>query len=1247
MKPKIRSCGEFGFYDNKSGDFMSKYSVIRLFVFICVLILCRQSVFAQAGIRVDKSYEDSVRIVILWNNPVGSCSWMDSVGAQTRKFVTKSISDKDDSANVVGYIDSARHVKILPITTNSAASATWTKISSLWGGDTLPHVIVHVNAGWYSGYSEKNIQTIYDSATAKYIGIVEVGDDAVMMAQNVFGLTNSSNSPVPIGDGTSYTSTTDTMLIGLYPNRDSLVDSTTYPYLKGIIRNTTRILGGNRVDFKPYNASINKDSIRCQADADQYDVQPAYKNKLTFLGYQDVSRNGTMLVGSSKTYSELDVIVAFQDTINASSKKNMAVRRAVALSMQPQFLKNTHAMYQLVYDAVMFSSLAWQLRPVDKMTIEASNDTIKAGDTTNLTATLYRDGVVDTTSIKDSVKWKLDSSTIKNGDWISGVKGQAIKISGTVAYRSIGVIASYIDATSGNTIIDTVQVYVLPNIAYRIYIVGANDTVRTASNQNSPNPLSSITLDSATNYDTVYAVIYDEYGNWVSKANSAAWNSLDTSVVKAVAVTGRNFAGAVERITKEVYTDTITASQTGLLSDSLPVILQKINVDSISITAGSDTIKAGDTTKLTATLYREGVAVTSSIKDSVRWQLDSSTIKAGDWISGNKGQSVLISGTVAYRQITVIASYKDASSGKTITDTVSVYVKPNSAYRIYIVGANDTVRTTRNQNNPTLLDYITLDSATNYDTVYAVTYDKYGNWTGQATNAVWSSLNTSVVKAWAVTGRNFAGVIMRNTKDPDTAYITASQSTLVPDSLLVILRTDKITAIRIVQCDGITVVDSVNITTDETRCLQIQVKWSNDTSKWVDGAGSWTLSKDSITWLINVPVGSQTGKWTLDPVTAGSDSLTVTAGGKTVTIQITVTEADPSKIKLAILTPDSLLIAGDTILVESRIYNTDGLVSGTWCNSVVYGDTFPTDKTDSWTPIAKIDDKDSLILGSTIGQECFTDGIDTIKVVLYDASYTQDTLHKLWVLLTTSGGKLLKDSTNSFVLLPGPLDSIAIEDVNFKSIDGPVTLAYPAGSIFFYSNGYDMYDNLIGHINTTWAEDGTLHPIDSPNINIYRIYYSASSNDESGYITTQVKSGVDSNVTLYDSVEVKIKGSSAIMDSAITRDENGNGYLDHIYFYFSKPVIIDTSYKISGVTVRYNTYYFNVKSIRAVDTTEKAYIIYLQDTINADRGVITADFPSPQTGWRPYLIMSKVPVVDSINVKCRDGAGPVIWRVVV
>lgn len=225
---------------------MSRFFSLRSLLAFCIICLYAQTICAQATVRVDKRYEDSLRIVILWNNPVGNCSWMDSVGAQTRRFVTKSISDKNDLANVVGYIDSARHVKILPITTNSAASATWTQIRSLWGGDTLPHVIVHVNAGWYSGYSENNIQTIYDSATTKYIGIVEVGDDAVMMAQNVFGLTNSSNFPIPINDGTSYTSTTDTMLIGLYPNRDTLVYSTTYPYLNGIVRNTTRILGNSR-----------------------------------------------------------------------------------------------------------------------------------------------------------------------------------------------------------------------------------------------------------------------------------------------------------------------------------------------------------------------------------------------------------------------------------------------------------------------------------------------------------------------------------------------------------------------------------------------------------------------------------------------------------------------------------------------------------------------------------------------------------------------------------------------------------------------------------------------------------------------------------------------------------------------------------------------------------------------------------------------------------------------------------------
>ena len=183
---------------------MSRFFPLRFLLVFCITCLYAQTICAQATVRVDKGYEDSVRIVILWNNPPGgnitiggqtyasdtiSClcrsssvvTSMDSVGTQTRKFVQKSI----DSVTVgtTKYAIPANHIKVLPMNRNVSKSATWKTIrDSLWGGDTLPHVIVHVNSGWWQFCDSAALQTIFDSATAKYIGIVEVGDDAGTMA---------------------------------------------------------------------------------------------------------------------------------------------------------------------------------------------------------------------------------------------------------------------------------------------------------------------------------------------------------------------------------------------------------------------------------------------------------------------------------------------------------------------------------------------------------------------------------------------------------------------------------------------------------------------------------------------------------------------------------------------------------------------------------------------------------------------------------------------------------------------------------------------------------------------------------------------------------------------------------------------------------------------------------------------------------------------------------------------------------
>jgi hypothetical protein len=162
-----------------------------------------------------------------------------------------------------------------------------------------------------------------------------------------------------------------------------------------------------------------------------------------------------------------------------------------------------------------------------------------------------------------------------------------------------------------------------------------------------------------------------------------------------------------------------------------------------------------------------------------------------------------------------------------------------------------------------------------------------------------------------------------------------------------------------------------------------------------------------------------------------------------------------------------------------------------------------------------------------------------------------------------------------------------------------------------------------------------------------RIYYQAVDSNETGSIITQAPSKTHPGVTLYDSVAVTIVGSQPSLDSAVTKDLNGNGYLDQVLLYFNKPIIIDASYPDSNITLRYASTFLAIDSIRPFSADNKVYTVFLHDTISTGKG-LTSKTNLPQTGWRPLITMNGLPGnIKVINVKCKDGAGPVIWRVIV
>jgi hypothetical protein len=307
-------------------------------------ILLPLAIGAQPSIRADKAYEDTVRVLILSNDSAkGDCNLTSGVGIKTRNFVLTSLTGIPN----VKYLESQ--------------ATTWADVKAAWPGK-LPHVIVHVNAGW-STFSGNNLNQIMNTAADSAVGVVSIGDDAAAFAEKTFGFKNVNNQPQPMGDATQYRDSTTSLWIDLDGQADTVGGG-------GIIRNTTDSLHVQRLFFnpeEPYSGADSTKRYRCQEDADQYTVDPSYADKVTFMGFQRAF-DGKDTVGGART---LQTIVSFQDD----------VRRGVALSYQPQFLANQQAAHQIDYDAILYASFAHFYRDPSLRFTDATGRALAPGET--------------------------------------------------------------------------------------------------------------------------------------------------------------------------------------------------------------------------------------------------------------------------------------------------------------------------------------------------------------------------------------------------------------------------------------------------------------------------------------------------------------------------------------------------------------------------------------------------------------------------------------------------------------------------------------------------------------------------------------------------------------------------------------------------------------------------------------------------------------------------------------------------
>jgi fibro-slime domain-containing protein len=361
--------------------------------------------------------------------------------------------------------------------------------------------------------------------------------------------------------------------------------------------------------------------------------------------------------------------------------------------------------------------------------------------------------------------------------------------------------------------------------------------------------------------------------------------------------------------------------------------------------APSDTIKAGDTVTIVGTVIDDDGEIMTVQSDSIYWTQIPSNVRTGDRIIIPRNDTTMFTGTVAYRSIGIIGTYRFGSS--TIIDTTWIHIIPANPSQLDIE-AQSAAALTRDQVAAGVdtfsvkpVQTITLAMKQTSAYAYAVLRDRFGNYCSLADSAGWTSDNSAVATVnYAVNGA-FEGVIGRASGVLNgSTVIVVSQDALTPDTARVVLVADTLVSLRLVAIAHPEVaLDTILLATDSSIAVKMQGIWSTAPGVWVDVTGIWSLQPaDAVTFSTPVPA-TQTGQWTIAPSTAGMTRLTVTSLNASTSVPIIVkritklrlvnVDRSDAAISIIRMTSDSSL----TVKLQG-IWSTDTVtwvdLTGTW-----------------------------------------------------------------------------------------------------------------------------------------------------------------------------------------------------------------------------------------------------------------------------------------------------------------------------
>jgi fibro-slime domain-containing protein len=675
-------------------------------------------------------------------------------------------------------------------------------------------------------------------------------------------------------------------------------------------------------------------------------------------------------------------------------------------------------------------------------------------------------------------------------------------------------------------------------------------------------------------------------------------------------------------------------------------------------TISGDTLEAGDTIPIIGIIKDKAQKRMSELEDSIRWEIIPPTVKdSNDRLLVAQGDSTFLTATRAYRFIYVRGWVYDPYVPENIkSDTVAIWVKPGPDHHI-VIEATENPRL----NDADPLNQITIDSDKNiWEACYSVVRDRFENlslnkFTSSAT--VWKSEDTRIATVTAESGKAYHGIVSRSQNFGDTKVI-ASDGNLIPDDVPVKVSDYYYDRLRLVDLKTGKVVDTLRLETDSTGHYKLQglksiaVSDSTNPTSWEDCPGNVALF-DTLKNASSNPEFGNT--WEYSPINHGKGHVVLSNPNDSRTKKSTIPviiKLSPPRLKLTILTPENKRIAGDTILVEITIQNTDGLIPVPYCiggnnpanndplvtyikDSLAYFDNLGRGGVSKPEPYTIVNEKVLLNFDNEKykTQQCFIGGKDTFGLVLFYAPFEpgKDSLH---VLSTYAGSRYAE--TEPFKLLPGPLTTLRFENSNWVPAPDTVFMNPIDDTYSTYSNGYDEYGNRIGHIpSSEWDVNGDLDTNKlsakfGPN-NTYRTY-----NERDGMKGDLIAEAVGKNGKIVRAdLAIVVRTPPSTIISAFTRDISGNGLLDRVDIVFNKKTsfsLNDGNISIANLSTNTN---FPIDSIIPANSGDTLYYIYLHETATKNG----------QTGWTPTLMLSNFAAAENVSGKTiSDGAAPVVWE---